>query len=323
MRPTASSSTCSPSRPGLQGALVDAGVSRYDWYPMIRGRLVAINGQPVTPTVHRRPRAAPGRARVQPQPRARLPAHNQLVGGRWVPDEADGLSVEEGLAQTLGLKLGDTLRFDIAGQTKEGRITSVRKVDWGSMRVNFFVMFPRAPCPSCRRPHQRLPRARAAGLRQCAEPLSQHHQRRRVGQHRAGAARARPGHPRGGVPVRLHAGGRPGGAVRRHQRHARGARARIRHHARDGRRQPAAGAGAAGRTAGRGRAGGPAGVGGGGGMGWLLARYAFEFSWNPSPWVPLAGAAGRRAAGAGAGWWGLREVLRRPVLETLRRAGAM
>ena len=55
-------------------------------------------------------------------------------------------------------------------------------------------------------------------------------------------------------------------------------------------------------------------------MSWALARYAFEFHWGPSPWVPLAG----MGAGAGlawaAGWWGLREVLRRPVVETLRKA---
>jgi putative ABC transport system permease protein len=72
------------------------------------------------------------------------PDHNEIVAGRWVADEADGLSVEEGLAQELKLKLGDTLRFDIAGVMQEGRITTLRKVDWGSMRVNFFVLFPRA-----------------------------------------------------------------------------------------------------------------------------------------------------------------------------------
>ena len=66
------------------------------------------------------------------------------------PNEPDALSVEEGLAQTLGLKLGDTLRFDVGGTPTEGRITSLRKVDWGSMRVNFFVMFPRASWPTCR-----------------------------------------------------------------------------------------------------------------------------------------------------------------------------
>ena len=46
----------------------------------------------------------------------------------------------EGLAKTLGLKLGDTLRFDVAGQPVDVKITSLRKLDWGSMRVNFFVI---------------------------------------------------------------------------------------------------------------------------------------------------------------------------------------
>jgi putative ABC transport system permease protein len=55
-------------------------------------------------------------------------------------------------------------------------------------------------------------------------------------------------------------------------------------------------------------------------VGWALARYAFEFTWNPSPWVPLAGSAGGALLALAAGWWGLREVLRRPVVETLRRA---
>ena len=75
---------------------------------------------------------------------AQMPDHNLLVGGRWVAEEPGAISVEEGLAETLGLKLGDTLRFDVAGQLVDGRITSLRKVDWGSMRVNFFVMFPTA-----------------------------------------------------------------------------------------------------------------------------------------------------------------------------------
>ncbi len=55
-------------------------------------------------------------------------------------------------------------------------------------------------------------------------------------------------------------------------------------------------------------------------VGWALARYVFEFSWNPSPWVPLAGGVAGAVLALGAGWWGLREVLRRPVVETLRRA---
>jgi putative ABC transport system permease protein len=58
-------------------------------------------------------------------------------------------------------------------------------------------------------------------------------------------------------------------------------------------------------------------------VGWALARYAFEFAWNPSPWVPVIGAAAGALLALAAGWWGLREVLRRPVLETLRRVGAV
>jgi putative ABC transport system permease protein len=55
-------------------------------------------------------------------------------------------------------------------------------------------------------------------------------------------------------------------------------------------------------------------------VGSLLARYVFEFSWNAAPWVPLAGAAAGALLALGAGWFGLRGVLRRPVVETLRRA---
>jgi putative ABC transport system permease protein len=82
-------------------------------------------------------------------------------------------------------------------------------------------------------------------------------------------------------------------------------------------------AGAAGRAAGRGRAGRRAGVGGRAGRRLGLARYAFEFSWSPSPWVPLVGALAGALLALAAGWWGLREVLRQPVLQTLRRAGAV
>jgi putative ABC transport system permease protein len=57
------------------------------------------------------------------------------------------VSVEEGIATTLGLKLGDTLRFDVGGMQSEAKVTSLRKVDWGSMRANFFVMYPVSKLP--------------------------------------------------------------------------------------------------------------------------------------------------------------------------------
>ena len=55
-------------------------------------------------------------------------------------------------------------------------------------------------------------------------------------------------------------------------------------------------------------------------MGWALARYVFEFDWTVQLWVPLAGALAGAVLALTAGWWGLREVLLRPVVETLRRA---
>ena len=55
-------------------------------------------------------------------------------------------------------------------------------------------------------------------------------------------------------------------------------------------------------------------------MSWALARYVFEFNWNPSPLVPLAGGIAGAVLALAAGWWGLREVLQRPVVQTLRQA---
>ncbi|MDO8374458.1 MAG: ABC transporter permease [Polaromonas sp.] len=127
----------------FQQALRDGGVTRFDWFPMIRGRLVAINGRDVTPEDFEDDRAKRLVDReFNLSHAAQQPSHNQVVAGRWTPDEAGAISVEDGLANTLGLKLGDSLRFDIGGQLSEAKITSLRKVDWGSMRVNFFVMYP-------------------------------------------------------------------------------------------------------------------------------------------------------------------------------------
>ena len=55
-------------------------------------------------------------------------------------------------------------------------------------------------------------------------------------------------------------------------------------------------------------------------IGWALARYAFDFVWTASLWVPLVGALAGAVLAWLAGWWGLREVLRRPVMTTLRDA---
>jgi len=132
----------------FQALLRESGVKQFDWYPMVRARLVAVNGRAVRMQDYTEERAQRLVDReFNLSYAAQSPVHNQVVGGRFVPDEADAFSVEEGLAKTLGLKLGDRMRFDMAGSLYEGRITSLRKVDWSSMRVNFFVMAPKADMP--------------------------------------------------------------------------------------------------------------------------------------------------------------------------------
>lgn len=132
----------------FKAMLKTAGVQQFDWYPMARARLVAVNGKAVHSTDYEEDRAQRLVEReFNISHAAQAPGHNEVVAGRYVPNEPDAFSVEEGLAKTLGLKLGDRLRFDFAGVVQEGRITSLRKVDWSSMRVNFFVIAPQADMP--------------------------------------------------------------------------------------------------------------------------------------------------------------------------------
>src|SRR5205823_10839738 len=74
---------------------------------------------------------------------AELPPSNTIVGGRWwKPGETGGMSLEDGIAETLGIKLGDTLTWDFVGTRLSAKVTSLRKVAWDSFRVNFFAVFP-------------------------------------------------------------------------------------------------------------------------------------------------------------------------------------
>jgi putative ABC transport system permease protein len=112
--------------------------------PMVRGRLILVNGQAVGPESYaddRTQRLVDREFNLSWS--ARLPAGNTVSGGRWHgATQAAEFSVEQGLAETLNLKLGDRLVYDIAGNRIEAVITSLRKLDWDSMRVNFFVMSP-------------------------------------------------------------------------------------------------------------------------------------------------------------------------------------
>ncbi|OOG41085.1 ABC transporter permease [Polaromonas sp. A23] len=316
----------------FQQALRDGGVTKFDWYPMIRGRLVAVNGKAVAPDDYVDDRAKRLVDReFNLSHAAQQPSHNQVVAGRWTPDEAGAISVEDGLAGTLGLKLGDSLRFDIGGQLSEAKITSLRKVDWGSMRVNFFVMYPVATMtdvPVSYISAFRAPERKAAvnGERPRSfdnelvkafpnitnvDMSSTIAQVQRVLDQVIRAVEYLFGFTLAAGLVVLFAAI----TATREERakefaimRAVGARASL---LRQVQRAELAGVGLL--------AGFLASIVALA-VGWALAKFVFNFSWTGSWTVPLLGSLAGAALALAAGWWGLRSVLNTPVVETLRKA---
>ncbi len=114
--------------------------------PMIRGRLIKINGKNVSPQdyaddVHAERHV---RREFNLSWTSELSLDNQVVQGTWWKKDTREavMSIEEGIAKTIRVKLGDELTYDIAGSHFSAKITSLRKVDWDSFRANFFVVVP-------------------------------------------------------------------------------------------------------------------------------------------------------------------------------------
>ncbi len=307
----------------FQATLRDAGITQFDWYPMIRGRLVAINGETITPERFQDERAQRLVDReFNLSHSAQAPSHNAVVAGEWRPEEKDGLSIEEGIAKTLRLRLGDVLRFDMAGIPHEARITSVRRVDWTSMRANFFVMYPVSRMPEV--PLTYIAAYRAPNVKGFDNALLQRYPnvtnvdmgntlnqvQRVLGQViqaveflflftlAAGlvvlfAAVTATREERARDYAILRALGATQQLLTRVQR------------------AELVGVGAL--------AGGLA-ASVALGLGWGLARFVFEFRWTGSFWTPVLGMLAGALLAWAAGWWGLRDVLRRPVVQTLREA---
>jgi len=305
-------------------SLDKAGVQSPDWFPMIRGRLVAINGREVSPTDFEADRAKRLIDReINLSHSAILPAHNPLTAGRWVPEEANGVSVEQGIADTLGLKLGDQLRFDIAGQTREARITSLRKVDWTSMRANFFMMFTVSQMPD-------LPMTYMAAFRSPPGPegfdnalVNQFPNITSVDMRSTLAQVQRVMDQVIRAVEYLFAFTLAAGLMVLLAAVGASRQAREREYA----IMRALGAGRAllaqvqrtellglGWLAGF-MASSMALV-----VGWALARFAFEFAWQPPLWAPLAGGALGALLAWAAGSLSLSGVLRQPVMQTLRQS---
>ena len=300
-----------------------AGVKTMDWYPMLRGRLVEVNGKPVRPEDYSDDRAQRLIEReFNVSHSAQAPAHNQIVQGRWTPGERGAISMEEGIAKTLKLKLGDELLFEFAGQPVRSRIASLRRVDWTSMRANFFAMYPLAEMPDLpatyiaafRAPERkgfdnelvnRFPNVTnvdmGATINQVQKVLGQV----------ISAVEFLFGFTLAAGLVVLFATV----TATREERAREYAVLRA--------------LGAGNQLLRQVQTAELLGVGALSGalaalvamlMGWTLAYYVFEFHWRASPWVLLTGVIAGALLAWGAGWWGLREVLLRPVVQTLRRA---
>ena len=307
----------------FQKSLRDAGVVNYDWFPMIRGRLVAVNGKSVSPDDFADDRAKRMIDReFNLSNSAAQPQHNQVIAGKWTDEEAGAISVEESIATTLNLKLGDSVRFDIGGMQVDSKITSLRKVDWGSMRANFYAMYPvskmtdvpvtymtafKAPVTKgfdngLVRSYPNITNVDvSATLSQIQHVLDQVISAVEflfgftllAGLVVLFAAITATREERAREFAIMRAVGAQGKLLRQVQR------AEL------------------------------AGVGLLAGLlaslvamavGWALAKYVFGFEWTASPLVPALGAIIGAVLAMAAGWWGLRDVLRRPVVETLRRA---
>jgi putative ABC transport system permease protein len=304
-------------------ALQAGGVKKYDWYPMIRGRLVAINDKPVSPDDYADDRAKRLVDReFNLSNAAERPSHNEVVAGSWAPEKQGEVSVEQGLMETLGLKLGDQLRFDIGGQQSDARITSVRKVDWGSMHANFFVMYtvsslgdvPVTYMSAFRAPDR--PGFDNALVRTFpnvtnVDMSATIGQVQRVLDQVIRAVEFLFGFTLAAGLVVLFAAVTATREERAREfavMRAVGARGSL---LRQVQRAELVGVGLL--------AGFLASIVASL-IGWGLARFVFEFSWTASPLVPVTGSLAGAVLALAAGWWGLREVLRRPVVDTLRRA---
>jgi len=134
-------------KPQLTERFTQQGIELSPMYPMLRGRLVAINGEAVSQQREgeysekdsSRRRGA-GRE-LNLSSTLNLPYRNEIVAGEWLsPSSVAQASVEQDFAERLDIKLNDSLRFMVGSQQFEVKVSSFRSIDWNTMQPNFFVL---------------------------------------------------------------------------------------------------------------------------------------------------------------------------------------
>jgi putative ABC transport system permease protein len=133
-------------RQSLQEFLASRGLGQPALFPMVRARITAINSRP-SESIKLRGDANRGFLEREQNLTwsAGLMEDNQLVAGQWWTRADAGkplVSISTEYQEALGLKLGDKVSFDIAGEPLTVEVASVRKIRWDSFRPNFFLVFP-------------------------------------------------------------------------------------------------------------------------------------------------------------------------------------
>ncbi|WP_434359385.1 ABC transporter permease [Parasalinivibrio latis] len=112
-------------------------ILRSEAYPILRGRLVAQNGENLLDRPGEKDESL--QRELNFTWRETLPSHNVVLEGKW--PTAGGVSVEEGIAERMGIKLGDTLTFAVSGRDYQAEVNSIRQVEWRNMKPNFYFIF--------------------------------------------------------------------------------------------------------------------------------------------------------------------------------------
>ncbi|MGF1784511.1 ABC transporter permease [Photobacterium swingsii] len=134
-------------------AALDAqNIEHSSMYPVIRGRLVASNGEQFLsnnqiPQDNKNAQASGVQAQPDEALRRELnftwrespPVHNQVIAGSWGGEGT--VSVEQGIAERLSIQVGDELAFTVNSQPFSAVVGSIRQVEWRNMRPNFYFIF--------------------------------------------------------------------------------------------------------------------------------------------------------------------------------------
>ena len=130
----------------IKEALTASALGQQKFYPMVRGRVIALNDEPMRVDDFESPRAQRLLQRDFNLSYApTLEGNGEVIAGEALNPDAFEVSMESDVARLLGMNIGDALTFEIAGQPVTVSVSSIRKVDWENMRPNFFALLsPRA-----------------------------------------------------------------------------------------------------------------------------------------------------------------------------------